>query len=77
MAYYRRKNDDGNTGHMLSGWVEFETPKAVLFHSDFIDAERGIWLPRSQILEEEVIDVDLNRREITIKYWLIQKNKYQ
>lgn len=77
MGYRGQRYDDGNTGHLLSGWVEFETPKALLFHSDFMEAEPGIWLPRSQILEEEVTDADLNRREIVIKYWLVQKNGYQ
>jgi hypothetical protein len=62
---------------MLSGWVEFETAKAVLFHSDFMEQEEGIWLPLSQVLDQEVTDADLNRREIVVKYWLIQKNGYQ
>jgi hypothetical protein len=70
----RRDFGEGNTVHLLSGWVETRTARAVLLHSDFM--EEPIWLPLSQVVEERELSGDINRWELVVRFWLIQKNGY-
>jgi hypothetical protein len=67
--------DKGDQPHMLSGWVETRTPRAVLLHSDFM--EEPIWIPLSQVTAQEEISGNINRWEFYVKGWLVQKNGYQ
>lgn len=69
--------NDGDKPHLLSGWVEVRTARAILFHSDFMESGQPIWLPLSQILKEEELSGDINRWEVEVKSWLVQKNGYQ
>jgi hypothetical protein len=70
-----RKDDDKVT---LNGTVKFQTARAVLFHSDFMDEE--VWLPKSQIIVqiEEGREGQANvRAEVTVPGWLADKNKLE
>lgn len=68
----RKVNDETE---MLSGYIETETPRAILFKSDNMDA--AVWIPTSQITKREELGGDMNRVEIHVKSWLVRKNGFE